>query len=111
MGAYEHALRYATSGTQVGRPSADSVVQDLLVRRLGKRTSTPAIDAASRPAQDEGVMRDEHVRWRRHSARHIAGKTVGMRRELLGGKRHLLREHWAFVADAEASNSSEGTGR
>ena len=44
MGAYEHALRYATERTQFGRPIGGfQLVQDLLVRMLGNVTSTQAM--------------------------------------------------------------------
>ncbi len=44
MGAYEHALRYATELTQFGKPIGGfQLVQDLLVRMLGNVTSTQAM--------------------------------------------------------------------
>ena len=44
MGAYEHALRYATERLQFGRPIGGfQLVQDLLVRMLGNVTSTQAM--------------------------------------------------------------------
>ena len=44
MGAYEHALRYATERKQFGRPIGGfQLVQDLLVRMLGNVTSTQAM--------------------------------------------------------------------
>src|SRR6266478_4465981 len=85
MGAYEHALRYATERTQFGRPIGGfQLVQDLLVRMLGNVTSTQAMMLRLAQLQDEGVMLD--------------------------GNGILLENHIGrFVADAEAIYSYEGT--
>ena len=82
MGAYEHALRYATERTQFGRPIGGfQLVQDLLVRMLGNVTSTPGDDAASRADSGrradagracvarEGVLHGQMPRDRRLCAR------------------------------------------
>ena len=62
MGAYEHALRYATQRKQFGRPIGGfQLVQDLLVRMLGNVTATQAMMLRLAQLQDEGVMRDEHA--------------------------------------------------
>src|SRR6266478_3114734 len=85
MGAYEHALRYATERTQFGRPIGGfQLVQDLLVRMLGNVTATQAMMLRLAQLQDEGVMLD--------------------------GNGILLENHIGrFVADAEAIYSYEGT--
>src|SRR6266478_167580 len=85
MGAYEHALRYATERIQFGRPIGGfQLVQDLLVRMLGNVTSTQAMMLRLAQLQDEGVMLD--------------------------GNGILLENHIGrFVADAEAIYSYEGT--
>ena len=62
MGAYEHALRYATERSQFGRPIGGfQLVQDLLVRMLGNVTATQSMMLRLGQLQDEGVMLDEHA--------------------------------------------------
>jgi glutaryl-CoA dehydrogenase len=111
MGAYEHALRYATERTQFGRPIGGfQLVQDLLVRMLGNVTSTQAMMLRLAQLQDEGVMRDEHASLAKAFCTVKCRETVGYARELLGGNGILLENHIGrFVADAEAIYSYEGT--
>jgi glutaryl-CoA dehydrogenase len=111
MGAYEHALRYATERQQFGRPIGGfQLVQDLLVRMLGNVTSTQAMLLRLAQLQDEGVMRDEHASLAKAFCTVKCRETVGYARELLGGNGILLENHIGrFVADAEAIYSYEGT--
>src|SRR5262249_38891788 len=111
MGAYEHALRYATERRQFGRPIGGfQLVQDLLVRMLGNVTSTQAMMLRLAQLQDEGVMRDEHASLAKAFCTVKCRETVGYARELLGGNGILLENHIGrFVADAEAIYSYEGT--
>jgi len=111
MGAYEHALRYATERTQFGKPIGGfQLVQDLLVRMLGNVTSTQAMMLRLAQLQDEGVMRDEHASLAKAFCTVKCRETVGYARELLGGNGILLENHIGrFVADAEAIYSYEGT--
>jgi glutaryl-CoA dehydrogenase len=111
MGAYEHALRYATKRMQFGKPiGAFQLVQDLLVRMLGNVTSTQAMMLRLAQLQDEGVMRDEHASLAKAFCTVKCRETVGYARELLGGNGILLENHIGrFVADAEAIYSYEGT--
>jgi len=111
MGAYEHALRYATERTQFGRPIGGfQLVQDLLVRMLGNVTSTQAMMLRLAQLQDEDVMRDEHASLAKAFCTVKCRETVGYARELLGGNGILLENHIGrFVADAEAIYSYEGT--
>ncbi|HEY6755367.1 MAG TPA: acyl-CoA dehydrogenase family protein, partial [Pseudolabrys sp.] len=111
MGAYEHALRYATERTQFGRPIGGfQLVQDLLVRMLSNVTSTQAMMLRLAQLQDEGVMRDEHASLAKAFCTVKCRETVGYARELLGGNGILLENHIGrFVADAEAIYSYEGT--
>jgi glutaryl-CoA dehydrogenase len=104
MGAYEHALRYATERTQFGRPIGGfQLVQDLLVRMLGNVTSTQAMMLRLAQLQDDGVMRDEHASLAKAFCTVKCRETVGHARELLGGNGILLENHIGrFVADAEA---------
>ncbi len=90
MGAYEHALRYATERLQFGRPIGGfQLVQDLLVRMLGNVTSTQAMMLRLAQLQDEGLMQDEHASLAKAFCT----------------ENHIGR----FVADAEAIYSYEGT--
>src|SRR5215470_15084942 len=111
MGAYEHALRYATERKQFGRPIGGfQLVQDLLVRMLGNVTSTQAMMLRLAQLQDEGVMRDEHASLAKAFCTVKCRETVGYAGELLGGNGILLENHIGrFVADAEAIYSYEGT--
>jgi glutaryl-CoA dehydrogenase len=111
MGAYEHALRYATERKQFGKPIGGfQLVQDLLVKMLGNVTSTQAMMLRLAQLQDEGVMQDEHASLAKAFCTVKCRETVGYARELLGGNGILLENHIGrFVADAEAIYSYEGT--
>ncbi|KJC40578.1 acyl-CoA dehydrogenase [Bradyrhizobium sp. LTSP849] len=111
MGAYEHALRYATQRKQFGKPIGGfQLVQDLLVRMLGNVTATQAMMLRLAQLQDEGVMQDEHASLAKAFCTVKCRETVGYARELLGGNGILLENHIGrFVADAEAIYSYEGT--
>jgi glutaryl-CoA dehydrogenase len=111
MGAYEHALRYATERKQFGKPIAGfQLVQDLLVKMLGNVTSTQAMMLRLAQLQDEGVMQDEHASLAKAFCTVKCRETVGYARELLGGNGILLENHIGrFVADSEAIYSYEGT--
>ncbi|HEY1941413.1 MAG TPA: acyl-CoA dehydrogenase family protein [Roseiarcus sp.] len=111
MGAYEHALRYATQRLQFGRPIAGfQLVQDLLVRMLGNVTACQAMMLRLGQLQNEGLMKDEHASLAKAYTTVKCRETVGYARELLGGNGILLDNHIGrFVADAEAIYSYEGT--
>jgi glutaryl-CoA dehydrogenase len=111
MGAYEHALRYATERLQFGKPIGGfQLVQDLLVRMLGNVTATQAMMLRLAQLQDEGLMKDEHASLAKAFCTVKCRETVGYARELLGGNGILLENHIGrFVADAEAIYSYEGT--
>jgi glutaryl-CoA dehydrogenase len=111
MGAYEHALRYATERKQFGKPIGGfQLVQDLLVKMLCNVTSTQAMMLRLAQLQDEGVMQDEHASLAKAFCTVKCRETVGYARELLGGNGILLENHIGrFVADAEAIYSYEGT--
>jgi glutaryl-CoA dehydrogenase len=110
-GAYEHALRYAQSRQQFGRPIARfQLVQDLLFRMLGNITSTQALCLRLSQMQDQGIMRDEHASMAKGVCTVRMRETVGWAREILGANGILLDFHIGrFVADAEALYSYEGT--
>lgn len=111
MGAYEHALRYAQTRQQFGRPIGGfQLVQDLLVRMLGNVTATQSMMVRLAQLQDEGKLLDEHASLAKAFCTVKCRETVGYARELLGGNGILLDEHVGrFVADAEAIYSYEGT--
>jgi len=110
-GAYEHALRYATSRYQFGKPIGGfQLVQDLLARMLGNVTATECLMLRLGQLQDEGKMLDEHASLAKAFCTVKCRETVGWARELLGGNGILLDHHVGrFVADAEAIYSYEGT--
>lgn len=111
MGAYEHALRYAQTRQQFGRPIGGfQLVQDLLVKMLGNVTATQAMMLRLSQLQDLGQMNDEHASLAKAYCTVKCRETVGWARELLGGNGILLENHIGrFVADAEAIYSYEGT--
>lgn len=111
MGAYEHALAYARTRKQFGKPIASfQLVQDLLVRMLGNITASLTMVARLSQMQDAGTMRDEHASLAKAFCTVRMRETVGLARELLGGNGILLEHGVArFVADAEAIYSYEGT--
>jgi glutaryl-CoA dehydrogenase len=110
-GAYEHALRYATSRYQFGKTIGGfQLVQDLLARMLGNVTATECLMLRLGQLQDEGKMLDEHASLAKAFCTVKCRETVGWARELLGGNGILLDHHVGrFVADAEAIYSYEGT--
>ena len=110
-GAYEHALAYATSREQFGRPIGGfQLVQDLLVRMLGNITASAALCVQLARLQADGTVRDEHSALAKAFCTVRMRETVGYARELLGGNGILLEHHVGrFVADAEAIYSYEGT--
>jgi glutaryl-CoA dehydrogenase len=110
-GAYEHALRYAQTRLQFGRPIGKfQLVQDLLFKMLGNITSTLALCLRLSQLQDQNLMRDEHASLAKGVCTIRMRETVGWARELLGANGILLDRHVGrFVADAEALYSYEGT--
>ncbi|MBO9707484.1 MAG: acyl-CoA dehydrogenase family protein [Caulobacter sp.] len=110
-GAYEHALRYAQTREQFGRPIAKfQLVQDLLFRMLGNITTTQALCLRLSQLQDQGLMRDEHASLAKGVCTVRMRETVGWARELLGANGILLDQQIGrYVADAEALYSYEGT--
>jgi glutaryl-CoA dehydrogenase len=110
-GAYEHALRYAQTRLQFGRPIASfQLVQDLLSRMLGNITSTQTMCLRLSQMQDEGILRDEQASMAKGVCTVRMRETVGWAREILGANGILLDYNIGrFVADSEALYSYEGT--
>jgi len=111
MGAYEHALRYAQTRLQFGKPIAKfQLVQDLLVRMLGNITASLCMVVRLSQMQDAGKLKDEHASLAKAFCTVKMRESVGYARELMGANGILLdNQVGRFVADAEAIYSYEGT--
>jgi glutaryl-CoA dehydrogenase len=111
MGAYEHALAYAQTREQFGKPIAKfQLIQDLLVKMLGNITASLCMVVRLSQLQDEGKLKDEHASLAKAFCTVKMRETVGFARELLGANGIVLdHQIGRFVADAEAIYSYEGT--
>jgi glutaryl-CoA dehydrogenase len=111
MGAYEHALAYAQTREQFGKPIGKfQLVQDLLVKMLGNITASLCMVVRLSQLQDEGKLKDEHASLAKAFCTVKMRETVGYARELLGANGIVLDyQIGRFVADAEAIYSYEGT--
>ena len=111
MGAYEHALAYAQTREQFGKPIAKfQLIQDLLVKMLGNITASLCMVVRLSQLQDEGKLKDEHASLAKAFCTVKMRETVGYARELLGANGIVLDyQIGRFVADAEAIYSYEGT--
>jgi glutaryl-CoA dehydrogenase len=111
MGAYEHALAYAQTREQFGKPIGKfQLVQDLLVKMLGNITASLCMVVRLSQLQDQGKLKDEHASLAKAFCTVKMRETVGFARELLGANGILLDyQIGRFVADAEAIYSYEGT--
>src|SRR5258708_846599 len=111
MGAYEHALAYAQTREQFGKPIARfQLVQDLLAKMLGNVTASQCMVVRLSQMQDEGKLLDHHASLAKAFCTVKMRETVSWARELLGGNARLLDYQWArYFADAEALYSYEGT--
>jgi glutaryl-CoA dehydrogenase len=111
MGAYEHALAYAQTREQFGKPIAKfQLIQDLLVKMLGNITASLCMVVRLSQLQDQGKLQDEHASLAKAFCTVKMRETVGYARELLGANGISLDyQVGRFVADAEAIYSYEGT--
>jgi glutaryl-CoA dehydrogenase len=111
MGAYEHALRYAQTREQFGKPIGSfQLIQDLLVKMLGNITASLSMMVRLSTLQDEGKLKDEHASLAKAFCTVRMRESVGYARELLGANGIVLdHQVGRFVADAEAIYSYEGT--
>ena len=111
MGAYEHALAYAQTREQFGKPIASfQLVQDLLAKMLGNITASQCMVVRLSQMQDEGKLKDYHASLAKAFCTVRMRETVAWAREALGGNGILLDHQVArFFADAEALYSYEGT--
>jgi alkylation response protein AidB-like acyl-CoA dehydrogenase len=111
MGAYEHALKYAQTREQFGRPIASfQMIQDLLAKMLGNITASQCMVVRVAMLQDQGKLLDQHASLAKAFCTVRMRETVAWARELLGGNGIVLDFNVArFFADAEALYSYEGT--
>jgi len=111
IGAYEHALAYAQTREQFGKPIGKfQLIQDLLVKMLGNITASLCMVVRLSQLQDGGKLKDEHASLAKAFCTVKMRETVGFARELLGANGISLDYNVGrFVADAEAIYSYEGT--
>jgi glutaryl-CoA dehydrogenase len=111
MGAYEHALAYAQTREQFGKPIAKfQLVQDLLAKMIGNVTAAQCMVLRLSQMQDEGKLLDHHASLAKAFCTVRMRETVAWARELFGANGILLDYQVArFFADAEALYSYEGT--
>jgi alkylation response protein AidB-like acyl-CoA dehydrogenase len=111
MGAYEHALAYAQTREQFGKPIASfQLVQDLLAKMIGNVTASQCMVVRLSQMQDEGKLKDYHASLAKAFCTVRMRETVAWAREVLGGNGILLDHQVArYFADAEAMYSYEGT--
>jgi alkylation response protein AidB-like acyl-CoA dehydrogenase len=111
MGAYEHALAYAQTRQQFGKPIGKfQLVQDLLAKMMGNITASQCMVLRLSQMQDEGKLLDHHASLAKAFCTVRMRETVAWARELFGANGILLDYDVArFFADAEALYSYEGT--
>lgn len=111
MGAYEHALAYAQTREQFGKPIGKfQLVQDLLAKMIGNVTASQCMVVRLSQMQDEGKLMDYHASLAKAFCTVRMRETVAWARELLGANGILLENQVArYFADAEAMYSYEGT--
>src|SRR5579864_6320389 len=111
MGAYEHALRYAQTREQFGKPIASfQMVQDLLAKMLGNITASQCMVFRLAMLQDQGKLEDQHASLAKAFCTTRMRETVAWAREIFGGNGIVLDYNVArFFADSEALYSYEGT--
>lgn len=111
MGAYEHALRYAQTREQFGRPIASfQMIQDHLAKMLGNITASQCMVVRLAELQDQGKLLDQQSSLAKAFCTSRMRETVAWAREIFGGNGIVLDYNVArFFADAEALYSYEGT--
>jgi alkylation response protein AidB-like acyl-CoA dehydrogenase len=111
MGAYEHALKYAQTREQFGKPIASfQLVQDLLAKMLGNITASQCMVFRLAMLQDQGKLLDQHASLAKAFCTMRMRETVAWAREIFGGNGIVLDYNVArYFADAEALYSYEGT--
>ncbi|MGW9028376.1 acyl-CoA dehydrogenase family protein [Streptomyces sp. NPDC055722] len=109
IGAYELALDYAKQRIAFGRPIAKfQMVQDLLVKSLGKITACWGLVVQLARLQDQGIFRDEHSALAKTFVCARMREVVAWCLELFGGNGIVL-EYDVALFFADALYSYEGT--
>src|SRR6204780_391019 len=111
VGAYEHALAYAQTREQFGKPIASfQLVQDLLAKMLGNITASQCMVVRLSQRRDEARLMDYNASLAKAFCTVRMRETVAWAREVLGGNGIVLDYQVArFFCDAEAMYSYEGT--
>ncbi|MGU7779055.1 acyl-CoA dehydrogenase family protein [Burkholderia sp. PU8-34] len=111
MGAYEHAVRYAQTREQFGKPIGSfQMVQDHLAKMLGNITASQCMVVRLAELQDQGKLQDQQSSLAKAFCTSRMRETVAWAREIFGGNGIVLDYNVArFFADAEALYSYEGT--
>jgi glutaryl-CoA dehydrogenase len=110
-GAYEAALRYATTRQQFGKPlAAFQLTQQKLATMLGNVTASLGMVVRLTQQQEAGVFTEENSALAKMFCCERMRHTVALAREIVGGNGITLDTDVArFHADAEAVYSYEGT--
>src|ERR1700754_4571174 len=111
MGAYEHALAYAQTRLQFGKPIGSfQLIQELLAKMLANIVACQCMVVRSMQLETEGKLTDAQAAIVKAFCTSKARETVSWGRELMGGNGILVDYNVArFFADAEAIYSYEGT--
>ncbi|MGU7773852.1 acyl-CoA dehydrogenase family protein [Burkholderia sp. MR1-5-21] len=111
MGAYEHAVRYAQTREQFGKPIGSfQMVQDHLAKMLGNITASQCMVVRLAELQDQGKLQDQQSSLAKAFCTSRMRETVAWAREIFGGNGIVLDYNVArFFADSEALYSYEGT--
>ncbi|MEA2384371.1 MAG: glutaryl-CoA dehydrogenase [Solirubrobacteraceae bacterium] len=111
LGAYEHALAYATERRQFGHPLASyQLVQDKLSRMAAEITAMQLLCLRLSALQEDGRLTSAMASLAKMNHAKKAREVVADARDILGGNGILLENHVArHHADIEAVFTFEGT--
>jgi glutaryl-CoA dehydrogenase len=111
MGAYEHALKYAQTRLQFGKPIASfQLIQDLLAKMISNITACQCLVVRMAQLQAEGKLTDSQAALSKAFTTAKCRETVAWAREILGGNGISTEYNVArYFADAEALLTYEGT--
>ena len=111
MGAYEHALKYAQTRLQFGKPIASfQLIQDLLAKMISNITACQCLVVRMAQLQAEGKLTDSQAALSKAFTTAKCRETVAWAREILGGNGISTEYNVArYFTDAEALLTYEGT--